>query len=97
MLRHVVMFKLKEDAPPDAAVSLAKGLSRLARSIPEIAAYDYGRDLALREDNFDFCLVAEFADAEAFGRYVAHADHQDFIQQQLAPVLAQRVSVQFEI
>ena len=97
MLRHVVMFKFKADAPADAAASLDQGLSRLAKSIPEIAAYDYGRDLALREGNFDFCLVAEFADAEAFDRYVVHSDHQRFIQQQLTPVVAQRVSVQFEV
>ena len=97
MLRHIVMFKFKEDAPADAALSLEQGLSRLARSIPEIAAYDYGRDLELREGNFDFCLVAEFADVEAFGRYVVHADHQRFIQRQLTPVVAQRISVQFEV
>ena len=97
MLRHVVMFKFKADAPADAAASLEQGLSRLAKSIPEIAAYDYGRDLALREGNFDICLVAEFADAEAFDRYVVHSDHQRFIQQQLTPVVAQRVSVQFEV
>jgi hypothetical protein len=96
MLRHIVMFKFKKDAPADAAASIEQGLSQLAQSIPEIAAYDYGRDLALREGNYDFCLVAEFADAEAFGRYVVHSDPQRFIQQLLTPVVAERVCVQFE-
>ena len=79
------------------AASIARGLSHLAQSIPEIAAYDYGPDLALREGNFDFCLVAEFADAEAFGRYVVHSEHQRFVEQQLTPVLAERVSIQFDV
>lgn len=97
MLRHVVMFKLKQDAPADATKSLEAGLSLLAQAIPEIAAYDYGADLGLREGNFDFGLVADFVDAEAFHRYSAHPDHQRFIRDCLAPIVADRVSVQFEI
>ena len=97
MLRHVVMFKLKEDAPAGAIRSLEEGLFLLAQSIPEIAAYEYGADLALRDGNFDFCLVAEFETAEAFDRYVVHDDHQRFIQERVAPVVAERVAVQYEL
>jgi len=97
MLRHVVMFKLMDGAPADALKSLEDGLQALPQSISEIASYRYGSDLGLREGNFDFCLVAEFEDADAFARYVVHPDHQAFIKDRLTPVVSERVSVQYEI
>jgi hypothetical protein len=97
MLRHVVMFKLKDGAPADALTSLEAGLQVLPQSISEISSYRYGSDLGLREGNFDFCLVAEFEDAGAFARYVVHPDHQAFIKDRLTPVVSERVSVQYAI
>lgn len=97
MLRHVVLFKLDPKAPSDALTSLEEGLFELSRSISEIVSYRYGADLGLREGNFDFGLVADFADAAAFDRYVVHPDHQAFIRDRLTPIVLERVSVQYSI
>lgn len=95
MLRHIVMIKLKADAPASAAKSLEEGLSQLPGAIPEIKQYAFGPDLGLRGGNFDFCLVADFEDEEAFRRYVSHPNHQAFVAERLEPVTEQRVAVQF--
>jgi hypothetical protein len=97
MLRHIAMFRLKDDAPKGTLDSLSRGLARLAQSIPEVSTYSYGRDLGLREGNFDFAVVADFENAEAFSGYVNHPDHQAFIRDQLTPVVAERVALQFEL
>jgi hypothetical protein len=96
MLRHVVLFRLIKDAPEGTVPSLQDGLARLAQSIPDLSNYSYGPDLGLREGNFDFAVVADFIDERAFKRYVDHPDHQAFIADQLQPVLAERVALQFE-
>lgn len=96
MVRHIAMFRLKDDAPEGTLESLSEGLSRLAQSISEISTYRYGRDLGLREGNFDFAVVADFEDEKAFTGYANHPDHQAFIQNQLTPVVAERVALQFE-
>ncbi len=97
MLRHVVLFRLNEDAPDGTVQSLQDSLSRLAQSIPDISSYCFGADLGLRDGNFDLAVVADFADRQAFKRYVDHPDHQAFIADQLQPVLAERVALQFEV
>lgn len=97
MLRHVVMFRLREDAPGDALHSIEAGLAQLEEQIEEIGSYRFGADLGLREGNFDYCLVADFEDAEAFKRYAEHPEHRRFIEERLAPVVAERVSVQYGI
>ncbi|HKK53674.1 MAG TPA: Dabb family protein [Myxococcota bacterium] len=97
MLRHVVMFRFREEAPPDARDSVEAGLADLPSEIEEIESYRFGADLGLRDGNFDYCLVADFADEEAFARYVDHPAHQRFIAERLAPVVAERVSVQYTV
>lgn len=97
MVRHIAMFRLKDDAPEGTLESLAEGLSVLAESISEISKYSYGRDLGLREGNYDYAVVADFENAEAFAGYAKHPAHLAFIQDQLTPVVEERVSLQFEI
>jgi hypothetical protein len=97
MLRHIALFRLEADAPAETTKSFEDGLFQLAQTIPDISAYSFGPDLGLREGNFDFAVVADFEDRDAFARYVAHPDHQAFIRDRLAPVVAERVSLQFDL
>ncbi len=97
MIRHVALFRFKEDAPEDAARFLEEGLFQLAQTITEISAYEYGPDLGLREGNFDFAVVADFENSEAFKAYAVHPDHQAFIQDRIAKVVEERVSIQFDL
>lgn len=96
MVRHVVMFKLKDEAPEGTFESLSIGLSKLAESISAISRYSYGLDLGLREGNFEFVVVADFENADAYASYLDHPDHLDFVENQLRPVVSERVAVQFE-
>ena len=97
MVRHVAMFTFKEEAPSDAAAQLEEGLFLLAQTIEEIEAYTYGADLDLREGNYDFAVVADFENAADFKAYAGHPDHQAFIKDRLTPLLAERVSIQFDL
>lgn len=97
MVRHIAMFTLNDDAPEGAVASLEEGLFLLAQTIDEIAQYTYGPDLGLRDGNYDFAVVADFESAGDFRTYVDHPDHQAFVKDRLAPVLAERVSLQFEL
>jgi hypothetical protein len=97
MIRHIALFRLNEDAPGDARHSLEEGLFQLAQTIPEISSYDFGGDLGLREGNFDFGVVADFENESDFKAYVNHPNHQAFIKDRLTPVVADRVSLQFEV
>lgn len=97
MIRHIALFRFKEEAPTDTRQSLEEGLFQIAQTISVISSYEYGGDLGLREGNFDFGVVADFADAADFENYVNHPDHLAFLNERLLPVLAERVSLQFEL
>jgi hypothetical protein len=97
MLRHIAMFRFSADAPAHAARSLEEGLARIAETVDAIAVYTYGPDLGLRGGNYDFAVVADFENEADFRTYVDHPEHQAFIRDRLTPMVAERVSVQFEL
>lgn len=97
LLRHVVLLRFAPDATDEAVRALRDGLAELPAAIPQIERYAFGPDLHIAEGNFDFALVADFADRAAYETYAAHARHRQLIAERIRPILAERVAVQYEI
>ena len=97
MIRHVVMFRWRDDAPADAAANLSARLAELPGLIPEIRSYRFGADEGLADGNFDYAVVADFDDAAAFFTYRQHPAHQKFIDDHITGKVAGRMAVQFDL
>jgi len=96
MIRHVVMFQFKPDTTPADLAAIAEGLGGLPHAIPEIADYRFGHDIGVNEGNFDFVVVADFADTDDYLVYRDHDLHKALIVHRIAPHVATRAAVQFE-
>jgi hypothetical protein len=95
MFRQVVAFTWVEGATPEQKQGLRDSLESL-RAIPELLAMRCGDDAGHFDDNFDFVMVADFADFEAARRYVAHPLHQAYVRDHATKVIDQRVVVQHD-
>jgi hypothetical protein len=90
MIRHVVNWKLAaEDAAARelAATEIVTALTALPALIPEIIAFEVGRNVAYPDTNWDLVLIADFASLDDLGAYQAHPEHQ-----KVAPIVGARVS-----
>jgi hypothetical protein len=96
MLRHVVCFRWREGTTAEQKEAVRAGLAALPAQIPEIIAYHVGHDAGIRDASWDLGLVAEFASRDDFFAYAAHTAHQSVIDDLITPIVAERVSVQFE-
>ena len=96
MIRHVVLFTWKPEATAEQLAAVATGLASLPGQVPGVRAYHFGTDAGLVDGNADFALTADFDDADAYLVYRNHPVHQAVIAQVITPILAQRVSAQFE-
>jgi hypothetical protein len=97
MIRHTVMFRWTAGTTPADVAAVAEGLGGLPGAIPEIRDYRFGHDLRINPGNFDFVVVADFADTED---YIAYRDHpllQALLAERILPHLAERAAVQFEV
>jgi hypothetical protein len=79
MLRHIVMFKLQDEALGQPKAENAKRIKReleaLKPRIPEIRSLEVGINCNHVPGEWDVVLVSEFDDLESMKRYQAHPDH----------------------
>jgi hypothetical protein len=97
VLRHVVLLRLRADAPADAATRAVAALSTLPELIPEIVAYQPALDVVRSGRSFDVALIADFADRAALDRYLAHPAQVRVYERDLAPYLADLAVADYQV
>lgn len=80
-LRHVVLFKFKDDAPAEAVRRIEREFALLKDRIPGIRAFEWGTNVSPEklDQGFTHCFVVTFADADARDAYLPHPAHKDFV------------------
>lgn len=80
-LRHVVLFKFKDDATPAQVQEIVAAFQALPTKIPGIAAFEWGTDNSPEglADGFTHCFVVTFQDPPARDAYLPHQAHKDFV------------------
>jgi hypothetical protein len=94
VIRNVVLVKLKPGYDPAEIADIQDDFRRL--NCPGTISYTIGSDLSLREGNWGFAIVADFADAEAYRNYDVDAGH-NAARARLAPYAEQTARAQFEV
>ena len=82
MIRHVVMWKLKDPADAPRFKALLDGCAGL---VPGMHEFDVGIRQEGHEANVDVVLVSTFADAAALDAYQSHPQHKA-VSAQLGPL-----------
>ena len=90
------MFRFAADTTPEQVEHMAEGLRLLPGQVAEVRAFTIGRDLGLRETNWDYAVVADFDDVDGWKVYAADALHLQVIAERITPIITERTSVQFE-
>lgn len=94
MIRNVVLAKLKSDH--DAALVTQIQDDLRAMNLPGTVSYTIGSDAGLREGNWDFIIVADFADVAAYRNY-DEDDIHNALRAKLAPMVDQIARAQLEL
>ena len=93
MVTHIVIFKWVPGVTSDQVSAFSDKLTSLASDLG--AVISHGPDLAFREGNGDYALVATFADQAAWKSYQADPRHQAFVRDVVTPIQASRLTIQF--
>lgn len=93
MVKHIVVYTLKEGVDKDAAVELiASCLEPLVGRIPGLLKMEIRRCFA----GMDYALYSEFENAEDVPAYRAHPLHQE-AKSRFHHLLDKRVSADYEV
>lgn len=95
MIKHIVMFKLKEKTP-DNLKAMASALNGMKGQIETLRFLEVGEDFKGSDRSFDLVLITHFEDRQGLEAYATHRVHQPVIQ--LAKSLCSHiVAVDYEI
>ena len=97
MFRHVVMFRWSPEASAAQKNRGASALGELPGAIPTVRAYRCGPDAAVNPGNFDYIVVADFDDVAGYLTYRDHPAHRAVVAEHIAPILAERAAVQYQL
>ncbi len=80
VLRHVVMFKFKEDTSKDDIRKVQDAFSALPSKIPQIASYEWGTNNSPEglDKGFTHIFFLTFKSEEDRAVYLPHPDHKAF-------------------
>jgi len=80
ILRHVVLFKFKDDATPEQVQEVVAAFGALKSKIDTIDDYEWGTDVGVENlaAGFTHCFVVTFRDAAGRDIYLPHPAHEEF-------------------
>ncbi len=84
MIRHIVMFRLKETAEDGLkkvnAEKIKKDLEALPDKIDLIKEYDVGINIKETERSYDIVLISSFDSMEKLQEYSKHPEHVQVLE-----------------
>ena len=80
MLRHVVLFKFKEDATPEQVKQVENAFKALPSKIKEIQAFEWGTNNSPENLNqgLTHCFFLSFESEKDRDAYLPHPAHKEF-------------------
>lgn len=82
LLRHVVLFKFKDDVSEEQVKEVVDAFSALPDKIDTIVDYEHGTDVSVENKaaGFTHGFVVSFEDEKGRDTYLPHAAHQEFVK-----------------
>ncbi len=81
-LRHVVLFKFKDDTKAEDVQAIEKAFAALPEKIDTIVDFEWGTDVSVENlsQGFTHCFVVTFKDTEGRKTYLPHPAHEAFVK-----------------
>jgi hypothetical protein len=95
VIRHVVLGRLKPGVEEAAIRPVLEALARLRT--PGLREIRTGLDLGLKEGTWDLAITSDVEDEAAYRAYDTDAEHDRIRRDELLPLVAELVRVQFSI
>ena len=80
ILRHVVLFKFKDDTTPAQVQAIEDAFRALPGKIDAIRSFEWSTDVSVegKADGYTHCFFVTFGDEAGRDAYLPHPDHRAF-------------------
>ena len=96
MIKHVVMWRFKEENKAKNMETFKQGLLSLVGIVPEIKSMEVGAHINEVSPGYDMALVMEFESIEDLEAYKVHPEHKK-VSAFCKSIRQERVAVDFQL
>ena len=96
VIRQITLLRFKEDMSDTDVQAMGEGLAQLVDVVPGIHRFEFGPDLGLENDTFDYALIIDFDSVDVWQSYRAHPTHVAFAEKYV-PRMEDIVRVQYRL
>ena len=97
MIRHVAVFRFKDNVTDAIVDGIDETLATLPSIIPEIVSFSSGRNADITEGAWDYAVVSDFASPEDYLVYASNPQHVDMVKNLVGPHVLEASRTQFEL
>ncbi|MDX3899329.1 MAG: Dabb family protein [Sphingobium sp.] len=97
MIRHILLFSLKEGATSEDRQAMLDELSGFPRLFPQIQNWQMGENSSSRDDMYEYGVTMEFSEREYLNRYLTSDEHERFVREKFRPLISSRAIVSFDV
>lgn len=82
VLRHMVMYKFKDNLPPADLKEVVDTFAGLPKKIDTIIGFEHGTNVSRegKSDGLTHCFVVTFRDEKGLATYLDHPAHQHYVE-----------------
>ncbi|SFV69862.1 Stress responsive alpha-beta barrel domain protein Dabb [hydrothermal vent metagenome] len=92
MLKHIVMFKFKDENKKENLIKTKKMLEALLNKVPTLKSMEVGINISQESRAMDLSLYSEFEDEEGLELYANHPEHLKVVEFIKSVAIASKVS-----
>lgn len=81
VLRHIVMYKFKDELPPKQLQEVIDAFAGLPKKIDTVIGFEHGTNVSPegKSEGFTHCFVVTFRDEAGRKIYLEHPAHQEYV------------------
>ena len=96
MIKHIVMWKFKDDVPETDRLEMKRQLESLKGVVPSLLAIEVGLDVVGSDASKDMVLYSEFNSLDDLQAYAGHPEHLKVVEF-VKPLVCERAVVDYEV
>lgn len=96
MIRHMLMFRMKQGADPASCEAMLSELARFPSRFPAMRNFALGRNASKRDDRFTHAMTIEFETWTDLESYLCSAEHERFVTEKFRPLVDERAIASIE-
>ena len=81
VLRHIVLYKFKDDLPQEKLQEVIDAFAGLPKKIDTVIGFEHGTNVSPegKSEGFTHCFVVTFRDEAGRKIYLEHSAHQEYV------------------